>query len=130
MFFKLIQAEKDPTHTHTHTRPRVCVLLHCRRAALICEQLPVQPGQQILGSCNELDNGAQELVGGLMGNLVVVGGILPALRHGGAQAVVRCSHIPHDGLQVVGLHAVVLWKRPALSKTTLPIRPVSRAQTE
>lgn len=43
-----------------------------------------------------------------MGDLAVVGGVLPALRHGAAQAVVRRSHLPHQRLQVVRLHTVVL----------------------
>lgn len=74
----------------------------------VCVTLPVQPGQQILGGCNQLDHSSQEFIGGLMGDLAVVGGVFPALRHGAAQAVVRCSHLPHHGLQVVRLHAVVL----------------------
>lgn len=43
-----------------------------------------------------------------MGDFAVVGGVLPALRHGAAQAVVRRPHLPHQSLQVVRLHAVVL----------------------
>lgn len=44
-----------------------------------------------------------------MGNLVMVGRVLPALRNGAAQVVMRCPHLPHNSLQVVGLNAVVLW---------------------
>lgn len=65
-----------------------------------------------------------------MGNLVVVGGILPALGNGGAQVVVRCSHLPHDSLQVVGLHTVVLGKRVMSSKTTFPISPGIRTRNQ
>lgn len=83
------------------SRFSVCVFGGARRP-------PVQPGQQTLGGGDQLHHGGQELVGGLMGDLVVVGGVLPALRHGGAQAVVRRSHLGHQTLQVVRLHAVVL----------------------
>lgn len=69
---------------------------------------PVQPGQQDFGGSDQLDHGGQELIGGLMGDFAVVGGVLPTLRHGGAQAVVSRSHLPHQSLQVVGLHAEVL----------------------
>lgn len=60
-----------------------------------------------------------------MGVLAVVGGVHPALRHGAAQAVVRRSHLPHQGLQVVRLHAVVLLNNDYIQqmfiKTTCPI---------
>lgn len=73
-------------------------------------RLPVQPGQQTLGGSDQLNHGGQEFVGGLMGDFVVVGGVLPALRHRAAQVVVRRSHLPHQRLQVVRLHAIVLYK--------------------
>lgn len=72
-----------PQHTHAHSE---------------CERLPVQPGQQTLGSCDQLDDGCQESVGGLMGNLVMVSRILPALRNGPAQVMMRCSHLSHNSL--------------------------------
>lgn len=95
----------------------MCSVRRCRRclpvSVCVCvfggaRRPPVQPGQQTLGGGDQLHHGGQELVGGLMGDLVVVGGVLPALRHGGAQAVVRRSHLGHQTLQVVRLHAVVL----------------------
>lgn len=64
-------------------------------------RLPVEPGQQTLGGSDQLDHGGQEFIGGLMGDLAVVGRVLPALRHGAVQAVVRRSHLPHQSLQVV-----------------------------
>ena len=70
--------------------------------------VPVQPAQQTLGSCDQLHHGGQELIGGLMGAFVVVGGVLPPLQHRTAQVVVCHPHLPHQGLQVVRLHAVVL----------------------
>lgn len=72
--------------------------------------LPVKPGQQILGGSDQFDHGGQEFVGGLMGVFAVVGGVLSALRHGAAQVVVRRSHLPHQSLQVVRLHTIVLFK--------------------
>lgn len=97
----------------------------------MCVCLPVQPGQQTLGCSDQLHHGGQELVGGLMGDLAVVGGVLPALRHGAAQAVVRRSHLPHQSLQVVRLHAVVLstntnhvTSRTPRPQTTFPMSPV------
>lgn len=80
----------------------VCVELCLPVSVCVCVRWPpVQPGQQTLGGGDQLHHGGQELVGGLMGDLVVVGGVLPALRHGGAQAVVRRSHLGHQTLQVV-----------------------------
>lgn len=38
----------------------------------------------------------------------MVGGVLSALRHSGAQAVVRRPHLAHHRLQLVGLHARIL----------------------
>lgn len=66
---------------------------------------PVQPGQQALGSSNELHHGGQEVVGGLAGEALVVGGVLAALRHSRTQAVVRRPHLGHHRLQLVRLHA-------------------------
>lgn len=100
--------------------------------------LPVQPGQQILGGADQFDHGGEEFIGGLIGIFAVVGGVLPALRHGAAQVVVRCSHLPHQSLQVVRLHAIVLLKKDERFsetnllltqllniKTTLPISTVT-----
>ncbi len=86
----------------------VCVCT-CDRWIYLC--LPIQPGQQTLSSTDQLNHGGQELVGGLMGDFGVVSGVLPALRHGAAQVVVRRSHLPHQSLQVVRLHTVVLSKK-------------------
>lgn len=69
---------------------------------------PVQPGQQALGSSNELHHGAQEVVGGLAGQALVVGGVLAALRHRSAQAVMRRPHLGYHRLQLVRLHARIL----------------------
>lgn len=54
-----------------------------------------------------------------MGNLVVVSWILPALRNSAAQVVMRCPHLFHNSLQVVGLHTVILWEN--VGKTAFPI---------
>lgn len=43
--------------------------------------------------------------------MVVVGGVIPALGHGGAQMEVGRPHLPPHHLQVVCLHTIVLWKR-------------------
>lgn len=114
----------------------VCVKFVCVCVECVCS-LPVQPGQQTLGGSDQLNHGGEEFVGGLMGDLAVVGGVLPALRHGVAQAVVRRSHLPHQSLQVVRLHTVVLSKKTEKithvniiihdQKTTFPISPVITA---
>lgn len=69
---------------------------------------PVQPGQQALGSSYELHHSAQEVVGGLAGKALVVGGVLSALRHSGTEAVMRRPHLAHQRLQLVRLYARIL----------------------
>lgn len=76
----------------------------------MCLCSPVQLAKQTLGRSDQLNHGGQEFIGGLMGDFVVVGRVLPSLRHCAAQVVVSRSHLPHQSLQVVRLHAVVLPK--------------------
>lgn len=74
----------------------------CKRA------LPVQPGQQALGSADELHHRGQEVVGGFARGAAVVRGAGPALGDGLLEITGGCPHPDHQTFQVVRLHTVVL----------------------
>lgn len=80
----------------------------CYTVWYVCVCVPVEPAQQTLGGSDQLHHCGQKLIGGLMGDLAVVDGVLPALRHCAIQVVMSCSHLPHQSLQVIWLHAVIL----------------------
>ena len=93
----------------------MCIPPTAVKCMSVCEcvcvfDVPVQPAQQTLCSCDQLNDGSEEVVRGLVGVLPVIAGVLSALRRRVVEVVGRSPHTAHQSLQVVGFNTIILMK--------------------
>lgn len=93
---------------------RVCGLCLCVYASLcvcaanVCRSLPIEPSQQVLGSGDQLYHGGEELVRRFARRPSAVRRAPSPLGCQVVQVVGSRPHLPHQHLQVVRLHPIIL----------------------